>query len=124
MKGLDDYTIDERGDVGSWIRMASIRGLCMIIELLFDIGPNFVPHGSLETWLPPSTYHQALGGILKQGVERLDNVRRHAGEYFRGLLRRGPPNVAGSDRWRVHDNPLMKELFLGYVIYHSILKSS
>lgn len=122
LKGLEDYTTDERGDVGSWIRIASIRGLCMIIELLFDIAPNLEPPGSLNIWLSPSTHHEALGGILKQGVERLDNVRRHAGEYFRKLLRKGPPNVDGSEQWRVHNNDLMEELFLRYVTYHAISK--
>ncbi|KAF8513769.1 TBCD protein [Gautieria morchelliformis] len=113
MRGLDDYTIDERGDVGSWIRMACIQGLCVIIELLFDIGPSLGPSGSLGVWLPPSTYQEVLGGILKQGVERLDNVRRQAGESFMKLLRRGPPNVDGSEQWGVHGEPLMKLLFLG-----------
>lgn len=121
MKGLDDYTMDERGDVGSWIRMASIRGLCMIIELLFDIGSNFEAFGSLDVWLPPSTYHEALGGILKQGVERLDNVRRQAGESFLKLLRKEPPTVQESEKWRIHGRPLMEQLFLKYVTCYATL---
>lgn len=123
LSGLDDYTIDERGDVGSWIRVASLRGLCMIVELLldmFDSGKDLGPSGPLHIWLPPDSYHEVLGGILKQGVERLDNVRRQAGESFLRLLRRGPPNVEGSDRWRVHGDRLLKQLFLGYVICHAM----
>jgi tubulin-specific chaperone D len=119
IKGLDDYTTDERGDVGSWVRIASIRGLCTIIDLLFDIGPNFKSSRSLGVWLPPSTYHGALGGILKQGVERLDNVRRQAGDSFLKLLRREPPNVQDSGQWKIHGRPLMEQLFLECVYRHA-----
>ncbi|KAF9013516.1 TBCD protein [Cyathus striatus] len=75
--GLDDYTIDERGDVGSWIRVVCIKGLALFSELLIS---NAACLERLEDYLPPHEFHSAIAGILKQGVERLDNVRQVAGD--------------------------------------------
>ncbi|KAF8583340.1 ARM repeat-containing protein [Ramaria rubella] len=112
IRGMNDYTTDERGDVGSWIRVASICGLSLTFELLFDIASSLGTSGSLQTWLPPNMYHEGLGSILKQGVERLDNVRRQAGEDFLRLLRRDLPNVADCEKWKVHGHSLLGQLFL------------
>ena len=111
--GLDDYTIDERGDVGSWIRVVCIQGLTSTSELLFrDAGsiPDF------DTYFPPQKYHAATAGILKQGVERLDNVRQQAGVCFMKLLTLSVPSVGGGDRWRLPGLTLLHELFLRCVI--------
>ncbi|KAF8510075.1 TBCD protein [Hysterangium stoloniferum] len=108
LKGMEDYSVDERGDVGSWIRVASIRGLSSIIGLLFDISSSLDSFGSLLSWLPPTLYHQGIGAILKQGVERLDNVRRQAGESFLVLLQRQPPG----EEWAMDGYSLLSELFL------------
>ena len=107
--GLDDYTIDERGDVGSWVRMVCIQGLTSISELLFrDSGliPDFY------SYFPPQKYHAAISGILKQGVERLDNVRQQAGACFMKILNLSIPSVSGGDRWRLPGLTLLHGLFL------------
>jgi hypothetical protein len=107
--GLYDYMINERGDVGSWIRIACIRGLTSFIEILFshaDGIPDF------EAYLPPGLYHEAIGGILKQGVERLDGVRQEAGEHFLRLLLIPLPTVATAKLWQIQGDLLMRELFL------------
>ncbi|KAJ7600517.1 TBCD protein [Mycena floridula] len=104
--GLSDYTTDERGDVGSWIRIACIRGLTSIAILLMshaDSFPNF------ETYLSPSRYHMAVGGILKQGLERLDHVRQEAGEALMKLLHTAPTVLDA--RWTLHQSLFFKELF-------------
>lgn len=110
--GLEDYTIDQRGDIGSWIRIACIRGLATFSEILFSNASN-IPN--FEEYLPAAKYHDAVGGILKQGVERLDNVRSEAGDHFLRLLLLPLPKVSSPDPWRIHRDPLMKELFLRYV---------
>ncbi|KIJ54812.1 hypothetical protein M422DRAFT_24702 [Sphaerobolus stellatus SS14] len=114
LKGLQDYTFDERGDVGSWIRMASIRGLALTIIFLFDIAESKeTTTFNLAEWLPLDTYHEAIGGILKQGVERLDNVRKHAGEHFVDLLKRGGPKVENGSQWTMDGEELVKGVFNG-----------
>ena len=75
LSGLRDYTIDERGDVGSWIRIACVQGLTSCIEDLFSVAESV---SDFADYLPVSSYQQAIAGILKQGVERLDNVRQEA----------------------------------------------
>lgn len=107
--GLDDYTTDERGDVGSWIRIACIQGLASMIGDLFHVSAS-LPH--FADFLPAQRYHHVVGRILRQGVERLDNVRQIAGESFLRILCLSPPSVDESENWRVRGETLMQELFL------------
>ncbi|CAE7091006.1 unnamed protein product [Rhizoctonia solani] len=83
LSGLDDYTVDQRGDVGSWVRMATLRAVASMSQAIFRNRLRLEP---FEEYLPPDLWHQAIGGVLKQGVERLDNVRAVAGEQLMGLL--------------------------------------
>ena len=109
LSGLDDYTIDERGDVGSWIRIACIQGLTTISELFFGIAQS-IP--DFESYFPPQTFRAIAAGLLKQGVERLDNVRQTAGTCFTRLLKVPLPNISEADRWLLPSLPLLNELFL------------
>ena len=82
--GLHDYTTDERGDVGSWIRVSCIQAIGVSISRLLA-----EPHPPRpEDWLPRPMYCAAVAGILKQGAERLDNVRQEAGFQILGMLQR------------------------------------
>ncbi|KAF8955289.1 TBCD protein [Flammula alnicola] len=109
LAGLEDYTIDERGDVGSWVRIVCIQGLTRISELLFRTAES-IP--DFERYLPPETYISIAAGLLKQGVERLDNVRQTAGVCFMTLLNTPLPLVDRADRWRLPALPLLRELFV------------
>ncbi|KAH7912534.1 ARM repeat-containing protein [Hygrophoropsis aurantiaca] len=108
-RGLDDYTMDERGDVGSWIRMACIQGLTSVVSSLFAVASNL---SNFAEYLPPTRYHSAIARILRQGVERLDNVRQLSGECFLRLLTLPLPTVDGGESWRIQGESLMKELFM------------
>lgn len=110
--GLEDYTIDARGDVGSWIRIACIQGLKTTIELLVKHSASLPTFAS---YLPQEKYHRAIGGILKQGVEKLDNVRFQAGQSFGALFKLQPPVVPDSTKWRIAQLNLFDELFSGSV---------
>ncbi len=110
--GLEDYSTDQRGDVGSWIRIACIKGLADFSELLIG-NASSIPQ--FATYFPPQKYHDAIGGILKQGVERLDNVRQQAGQEFLRLLRQPLPTVPDAAAWQINGINLMKGLFLRYV---------
>jgi len=120
--GLDDYTMDERGDVGSWVRMACIQGLTSIFEALFRDSGNIPEFAS---FLPPQRYHSVIARILRQGVERLDNVRQIAGECFLRLFRTPLPSVPCQEEWRIKGSELMTKLFLRWVTtYLSYLRIS
>ncbi|KAG6918759.1 hypothetical protein DXG01_011950 [Tephrocybe rancida] len=108
LKGLGDYSTDQRGDVGSWIRVASIRSLTNAIE---DLMRNARTIPEFHTYLPPSLFHSAISGILKQGVERLDNVRQEAGECFLRILSLPLPDVENATRWQLPGSSLLKSLF-------------
>ncbi|KAJ7288359.1 TBCD protein [Mycena rebaudengoi] len=110
LRGLEDYTIDERGDVGSWIRIACLRGLTSFCEILLPKAES-VP--AFEEYFPAAKYQSLVGGILKQGVERLDNVRQEAGECLLLLLHLTPPNVLNGSEWVPRDLALLRELFSG-----------
>lgn len=110
LEGLTDYTTDERGDVGSWIRISCVLGLSTFVQVLFTHSkslPNFLEY------LPPGKYQAAIGGILKQGVERLDNVRQQTGVQFVKLLRSPLPEVDGKERWKIFGTEMMNDLFPG-----------
>ncbi|KAI8978670.1 TBCD protein [Trametes punicea] len=109
LDGLTDYTSDERGDVGSWVRIACVNGLASFICTLF-VQAAALP--DFASYLPPRKYHDAIGGILKQGVERLDNVRQQAGESFIILLLSPLPSVRDSQQWQIQGEATMKQLFL------------
>ncbi|KAK7048329.1 TFCD-C domain-containing protein [Favolaschia claudopus] len=107
LKGLEDYTNDERGDVGSWIRIACLRGLTVICEMMLNIpNSNSIP---LDEYFPAVKYHKIIAGVLKQGVERLDNVRQEAGDCFQVLLRLAKPDLRSG--WVPNGLPLLRALF-------------
>lgn len=105
--GMQDYTIDERGDVGSWIRIACIDGLVSISQLLLQ----HVPQGAkLLELLPPDMFHEAVGALLKQGVERLDNVRQRVGERFASLIDLSLRLDDLKSRWRISGDRMIQKL--------------
>lgn len=109
LDGLTDYTSDERGDVGSWVRIACVKGLASFIRTLITEAAALP---SLSDYLPPRSFHDAIGGILKQGVERLDNVRQQAGECFVDLLSLPLPATAYPERWQIQGAATIKGLFV------------
>ncbi len=108
LDGLNDYTVDERGDVGSWIRISCVKSLTAIIETLITRSTHIE---DFESYLPPLKYNDAIKGILKQGVERLDNVRQDSGLCFYKLLRLSPPEIPDSGRWTVTGLTFFQGLF-------------
>ena len=109
--GLDDYTTDERGDVGSRVRIASIQGLTSVSLKLLSLMKSDTAYSE---YIPADLYQEAVAGILKQGVERLDNVRQQAGEGIIRLLKCPPPSVDDSSPWKFHGEQLFEELLLRY----------
>jgi hypothetical protein len=107
--GLDDYTTDERGDVGSRVRIASIQGLTAVSLTLLNLVKS---DPAYFEYIPADLYQAAIAGILKQGVERLDNVRQQAGESIMRLLKCPPPS--DSDPWKFRGEQLFEDMLLRY----------
>ena len=101
--GLEDYTMDERGDVGSWIRVACMRGLAAFIKAAYTSTGAYP--------LRPEEYHEGVAGILKQGMERLDNVRHVAGEAFMQIY--SLDGRSSNEVWRLAGEDVAKRCFDG-----------
>ena len=91
--GFDDYTNDQRGDVGSWVRLASIASISKILPLA---------QGDLLT---QERLDRIVASLLKQTVERLDNVREAAGVLLESIagtaaLYAGNAKLRGQDLFR------------------------
>lgn len=108
VSGLEDYTMDQRGDVGSWIRMACIRGITTIYESAFRVSKS-IPN--LLEYLPPTLFHAGVAGILQQGVGRLDNVRHEVGLQVRRLLDLPLLDRPDASLWRIHGAEILESLF-------------
>ncbi|KAJ3091882.1 hypothetical protein HK102_012932 [Quaeritorhiza haematococci] len=58
LHGLDDYSTDSRGDVGSWVREACLRGLDTLVRHISRMdsrrNPSFLSSSTYESQLPPS----------------------------------------------------------------------
>jgi tubulin-specific chaperone D len=85
-KALDDYAVDNRGDVGSWVREAAMDALERCTYVLCKSGS----HGSL---FDSDTANKLVGGILKQAVEKIDKIRDIAARTLKRILYSENPHV-------------------------------
>ncbi|GIL68790.1 hypothetical protein Vafri_22026 [Volvox africanus] len=94
---LEDYTTDNRGDVGSWLREAAMRVLAMGVGLLpicySREGGNSCSGGdersledlpSFKEWTEIAV--RAVGTLLRQSVERIGRVRECALRHLRTMM--------------------------------------
>ncbi|KAF4384712.1 hypothetical protein F8388_004019 [Cannabis sativa] len=105
LKALDDYSVDNRGDVGSWVREAAMDGLerCTYIlcnrasvgltEISGEVEPSSELHNSdlVENNQSTSIFDANLattvvGGICKQAVEKMDKLREVAAMVLQRIL--------------------------------------
>ena len=78
LKSLGDYSTDQRGDVGSWIRVAGVDGLGQAIAVASQ-QPE--PQELIST----DKFQAAIGGIVKLGMEKLEPVRAASWRTWRLL---------------------------------------
>lgn len=71
---LQEYTVDNRGDIGAWVREAAMNALFKLITT--------IAHGSLD----PAKVHQVVTGLVQQAVEKIDRTRALAGKLFCNLI--------------------------------------
>lgn len=72
LSGLRDYTTDERGDVGSWVRSSSLKCLETLIDFCTGV-PSRIPRYTTR-----KVVKEVLVEILKQTVESIDSLRERA----------------------------------------------
>ncbi|XP_077235475.1 ARM repeat superfamily protein [Tasmannia lanceolata] len=104
-KALDDYCVDNRGDVGSWVREAAIDGLEKCTYILCEResvgltriipGVEYLSKASdgdlVTTYQTLSLFDESIatdliGGLLKQAVEKIDKIREMAGKILQRIL--------------------------------------
>ncbi|CAO1637002.1 unnamed protein product [Parajaminaea phylloscopi] len=88
LQSLHDYSMDQRGDVGSWVRLAAVSGLRTMLDHLQEVSAETTPR--VRAWLSEAIYHDAVAGIAKQMVERMDHIRAEAGSHFLHLYQKIP----------------------------------
>ncbi|KAF6174696.1 hypothetical protein GIB67_008751 [Kingdonia uniflora] len=98
-KALDDYAVDNRGDVGSWVREAAMDGLERCTYILCERGSisfsrKTIDHADREvshdkeahSLFDVSLATSLVGGILKQAVEKMDKIREVAAMILQRIL--------------------------------------
>ncbi|CAH0702962.1 unnamed protein product [Spodoptera exigua] len=79
---LSEYTIDMRGDIGAWVREASMTGLLSISRQCAVEAPELNS---------PALVSAIMCGVAQQAVEKIDRTRAHAGRIFTSLIYNDPP---------------------------------
>ncbi|XP_062507532.1 tubulin-specific chaperone D-like [Corticium candelabrum] len=84
LSALENYTMDSRGDVGAWVREASMSGIATLIELTVQSVPD---------WFTADLCRQIVCCFVQQINEKIDRTRAHAGSIFLKLLHSTSPVV-------------------------------
>lgn len=104
LAACEDYTTDNRGDVGSWVRDAAMSELTSLVLFLTkyhqqqqnsqqgqgEAGRAPAAHGPLDAASLAQLAARVGGVLCKQGVERIVRVRQSAGRHLRALLACAP----------------------------------
>ena len=98
-RALDDYTVDKRGDVGSWVREAAMKGLERCTYVLCERDSSGIPSidssesGPTSPIFDPDLATHLIGNVAKQAVEKIDKIREDASRRLQRLLHSKNPFV-------------------------------
>ncbi|XP_068082742.1 tubulin-specific chaperone D [Anabrus simplex] len=81
LAGLGEYTKDSRGDIGAWVREASMAAVQSLTLLVTKSNPSL---------LEPQTIQMVMVNLAKQAVEKIDRTRAYGGKAFSSLLHNKP----------------------------------
>merc|ERR1712032_1308008 len=87
LAALEDYSVDNRGDVGSWVRESAL--LCLT-RLTLQLSAKTSEE---EPFLTEENITNLVAGILKQCVEKIDKIRLVAGSMLGFLLYADDPEM-------------------------------
>lgn len=82
LAGFGDYTVDQRGDVGSWVRLVSIAA----VECTFAALARGSSRLAQLSLFDQDQLDVAVSSLLKQAVERLDKLREAAGQALERMF--------------------------------------
>ncbi|KAI8925090.1 armadillo-type protein [Entophlyctis helioformis] len=85
--GMEDYSTDSRGDVGSWVRDASIHGIEALLNAVSALEQHLPPSADLaSSAITGETRRAMIGAICMQSVEKIDRIRETAGTALARLV--------------------------------------
>jgi hypothetical protein len=86
LNALEDYSVDNRGDVGSWVREATILSLAQLAILLVREDVKNNSDESSELFFTREMSTALFQGLVKQSVEKIDRIRDVASAVLGCLL--------------------------------------
>lgn len=76
--GMADYAVDDRGDIGSWVREASMTSLSHIIRMMF-VTPGVFGAEEIKQRDIEEILCVVIEGLVEQSCSRIDRTRAVAG---------------------------------------------
>ena len=90
---LDDYQLDRRGDVGSWVREETMISLTSFVQQLVAKGqdrPELLQSIGADQ---AAFYERYVGALLQQLAEKIDRVREVAGRSLQKFFKQSAGHV-------------------------------
>ena len=113
IKAMQDYSIDNRGDVGRFVREQALDSLKRLTVLILSFQQQ---QKTPQSIMNQDKTVQLFNAILQQCVEKIDNIRVIAGKILAFFLY---PNVVSLQQLEIPQRKFMESLFP-----HELLLSS
>lgn len=82
LTAMDDYTVDKRrGDIGAWVREASMQGMYSVTSLIASTEPSLLTDNLVK---------KVTCSIAQQACEKIDRTRTLAAQLFVQLIHHNP----------------------------------
>ena len=78
-KALDDYAVDRRGDVGSWVREETMQALTTFVTTMIEERDQHAAALEVVGATQAGFFERYVGALLQQLAEKIDRVREVAG---------------------------------------------
>ena len=105
---FEDYEVDRRGDVGSFVREHNLMQMFRVMVVLAKAGKK---SDGKTAWLRPKLPTLILNHILRQLSEKLDRVRRAAGKVIELIF---DSEDADIQRIVFEDDAQIRSIFAGH----------
>ncbi|KAL4562818.1 hypothetical protein LXL04_026849 [Taraxacum kok-saghyz] len=86
LNALEDYSVDNRGDVGSWVRTAAMNGLEKCTYILCKRDEDKSVGTESSALFDGDVATKLFGGIVKQALEKMDRLREVAAKVLQRIL--------------------------------------